>query len=203
VFRGTETSAETPAPSLLSTTAAGSGEELWRELPSRHRTSRTPHLVDVYIAHLQIKPYPVRTRFQRHAVLFQATVVGFHSYRCWDDASARVRLAAVLAPQQFVRVLADEAGPRDRPILSKPDGTSCVRVKGNRRSARVRTASKRLATNRRSRDGTALNKDLETCDVLNCSVALKEKQFLHMVDCVCAVFKNTLNFRTFIKRNRT
>jgi len=31
----------------------------------------------------------------------------------------------------------------------------------------------------------------------------KEKQFLHMVDCVCAVFKNTLKFKMFIKRNRT
>jgi len=38
---------------------------------------------------------------------------------------------------------------------------------------------------------------------LQCSVLVKRKQFLHMVDGVCAVFKNTLNFTTFIKRNRT
>jgi len=44
-----------------------------------------------------------------------------------------------------------------------------------------------------------------TATWLNCSVAFwsKEKQFLHMVDGVCAVFKNTLNFTTFMKRNRT
>jgi len=46
-----------------------------------------------------------------------------------------------------------------------------------------------------------LHRDSDVAE-LQCNVLIKKKQFLHRVDCVCAMFKNALNFTTFIKRNR-